>query len=155
MFNLDELSKFIHKADAATYAGGGQHEKNPERTGFDELIYSEGDFSYRDSYTGSSQSRGMTVVRYKGETVWASMYGGGIVSGKENIDKQIICFLKKCMMAKKDFESFRGPHNLKEGDWEYKYTQEGNIEEFSGYEEIHYQGELVFFHRVIGGMVKH
>ena len=153
MYSRDELSRFIHKAAAATYAGGGQYDKQPERAGFKELVYSAGDFSYRDSYTGYTRSRGMEVVRYKNTPVWTSLYGGGMIEGKEKLADETFNFLKKCMMANKDFESFRGPRNLKDGDWEYKYTQEGDMEEFNGYEEIHYQGELVFFHRVIGGLV--
>lgn len=150
-----DLSEFIHKAAAAAYAGGGQPEKNPQRPGFTELVYSDGDLFYRDSYTGFIRSRGMEVVRNKDVPVWSSSYGGGMIGGHEKLAKQTFGFLKKCMLAPKDFESFRGPRNFKDGDWEYKYTQDGNIEEFSGYEEIYYKGELVFFHRVIGGMVKH
>lgn len=154
--DLNKLQEFVQKAGAATYVGGGKYEKNPERPGFEELVYSEGDFSYRDSYTGATRSRGMEVVRYKGKTTWASMYGGGIVAGKESLDKQIISFLKKAMLAKdSNVFSARGPLNFKDGDWEYKYVQDGDIEEFSGYEEIYFKGELVFFHRIIGGVINY
>ena len=102
--DLNKLHEFVSKAGAATYAGGGKEEDNPQRPGFKELVYMEGDFSYRDSYTGFTRSR--------------------------------------------------GPFNLTDGDWKYKYLQEGDIEEFNGYEEIYYLGELVFFHRIIGGIIK-
>ena len=41
-----------------------------------------------------------------------------------------------------------------EGEWRYKDDQDGDVFEFSGYEEIYYQGELVFFHRIIGGLIE-
>ena len=63
-------------------------------------------------------------------------------------------FLKKAFLTDEpQFQTFRGPQSLKEGDWEYSYKQEGDIEEFTGYEEIRHQGKLVFFHRMIGGVI--
>ena len=79
---------------------------------------------------------------------------GAWPKGKEDSAKQTFSFLKKVMLAKDESTfSARGPLNLTDGDWEYKYSQEGDIEEFNGYEEIYYQGKLVFFHRIIGGLI--
>ena len=152
-FNLSDLFNFLDRADKATYAGGGKETK-PERKGFHELEYKAGDFYYRDSYVGHYRSRGMTIVRYKGKPVYASLYGGGMIKGKEKLANECFEFLKKAMSTdEKGFESHRGPHRLKLGDWKYKYDQEGDIEEFSGYEEIYYKGELIFFHRIFGGLI--
>ena len=156
MYDLDKLKDFIHKAAAKTYAGGGRPEKNPERKGFIELVYQDGDFSYRDSYTGFTRSRGMEVVRYKGLPIWSSSYGGGMVSGQEHFAKDTFNFLKKAMLSKEPgSDSFRGPTSLIDNDWKYEYQQEGEVEEFKGYEEIYFKGNLVFFHRIIGGEIKH
>jgi len=51
--------------------------------------------------------------------------------------------------------STRGGEEFSDGEWNYSYNQEGDKSEFSGYEEIHLNGELVFFHRVIGGIIRH
>lgn len=153
--NYDELIKFIEKATAATYAGGGKEEEIPQRPGFKELVYTEGDWSYRDSYTGFYRARGMEVVRHKNIPVWTASYGGGMMTGKENLAKEAYAFLKKAMLAKdQNIFSARGPLNFKDGDYEYKYLQDGGIEEFNGNEEIYYHHEQVFFHRIIGGMIK-
>jgi hypothetical protein len=155
-FSKEQLRDFINTAAAATYAGGGSHVENPERTGFYELVYEEPPFSYRDSYTGHYRSRGMEVVRHAGVPVWSSSYGGGMVDGKDDLSEQTFGFLKQAMSADEEgFDSFRGPSVLEDGDWRYTYQQEGNQEEFHGYEEIHYKGELVFYHRIIGGTIKH
>lgn len=154
-FNRQELSDFISKAAKATYAGGGKPVKNPERPGFVELVYPQGDFSYRDSYTGFYRSRGMEVVRFEGNPVWSSSYGGGIIGEDESIANQTFGFLKKAMSSEeRGFDSFRGPHLFKEGDWEYVYKQDGDVFEFSGYEEIYYKSKLIFFHRMIGGVIR-
>lgn len=150
-----QLRAFIARAAAATYAGGGAREKNPERKDFVELVYAEGDFSYRDSYTGFYRSRGMELVRQNGVPIWATMYGGGMIEGKEELADKTFTFLKKAMSTNKNgFDSFRGPHELVDGDWKYTYTQEGDVNEFHGSEEIYYQRKLIFFHRIIGGLVK-
>jgi len=152
---MKNLYEFIVKASAATYAGGAKPEKRPERSGFLELVFREGDFYYRDSYTGFCRSRGMEVVRFKGKPIWSSSYGGGMVKGKEKLAEKTFNFLKTAMLAKDiSFQSFRGPKLLKEGDWKYQYQQSGNVEEFSGYEKIFYKNQLVFFHKIIGGEIK-
>lgn len=156
LFTRKELYLFIVKASQAIYPTGGPREKQPERAGFTELTFSEGDFDYRDSWTGFYRSRGMELVRFKNTTVWASLYGGGMIKGKKKLANETFTLLKKAFLAKpKHTQSFRGPKRLKEDDWEYKYSQAGDIEEFSGYEEILHKGKVVFFHRIIGGIIKH
>ena len=154
--DLNKLQEFVQRAGAATYISGGKEEENPPRPGFKELVYIDGDWNYRDSYIGFTRSRGMEVVRYKGTPVWSTSYGGGMIKDKENLAKQTFDFLKKAMQAKDpNIFSARGQSDFREDKYEYKYSQDGNIEEFNGYEEIYYQGELVFFHRIIGGVINY
>lgn len=151
---ITELSAFIEKAGKATYAAGGGLTDQIERLGFIELIYIEGDFSYRDSYTGYYRSRGTEVVRYKNQPIWSTAYGGGIVKGKEGLVKITFQFLKKVMLAKPEGSGlFRGPTSFTDEDWVYRYKQDGDIEEFFGFEEIQKSGEKVFYHRIIGGTI--
>lgn len=153
---INKLDKFLVKASKDTYAGGGEYEKIPERPGFRELVYKEGDFHYRDSYTGFYRSRGMELVRYKNKPLWTALYGGGMTKGNQKLAGQAFSFLKKAMSNKSSkLRSFRGPKSMKDGDWEYRYEQKGDINEFSGFEEILFKGNVVFFHRIIGGIIKH
>ena len=155
MEQIQLLREFVFRAAAATYAGGGKEETNPQRPGFKELVYCEGNWNYRDSYTGFYRARGMEVVRHKDIPVWIASYGGGMMTGKENLAKATYSFLKKAMLGKDpNIFSARGPQTFKNGDYEYKYIQDGDIEEFNGYEEIYFKGDLVFFHRIIGGIIK-
>ncbi len=96
------------------------------------------------------------MVRYKDEPVWSCLYGGGMVEGYEKLADECFEFLKKALMAKEvDAQSARGPNQFGDGDWNYNYSQKGDKLEFTGHEEIHFKGELAFFHRVIGGIIKH
>ena len=151
-----ELFEFIDRAGKATYAGGGKNEENPQRPGFFELVYSEGKLEYRDSYTGHSRSGGQEAVRFEGKPIWWSGYGGGMVKGKENLSGETFEFLKKALSSEENgFDSLRGPHELIDGDWKYVYTQDGDITDFYGYEEIFYKGEKIFWHRAVGGILLH
>ena len=90
--DLKILNKFLERAADATYAGGGERERDPERQGFVELVYEEGDWNYRDSYVGFARSWGTELVRYQGEPVWNTLYGGGLVGVKINWKKKSSLF---------------------------------------------------------------
>ena len=157
MIDRKELSAFIDRAMKATYAGGGKYEEHPERPGFFEMVYDkELPWYYRDSYTGHARSGGQEVVRLNDKPIWWSGYGGGMVEGKEDMSDKTFDFLKKALSTQEEgFDSLRGPHELMDGDWKYTYTQEGDITDYYGYEEIHHKGEKVFWHRAVGGILKH
>lgn len=153
-FSKEELLVFLDKAGKATYAGGGKYEEHPERLGFSELVYTEGDLSYRDSYTGYVRSWGEEIVRYQNRPIWISLYGGGMTAGHEALANETFEFLKKALSVKEEgMFSPRGPKILEDGVWKHTYIQEGDYDNFSGYQEIYYKGELVFWHRIIGGLV--
>jgi hypothetical protein len=155
-FTTDELYNFILRATSATYAGSGSYEKVAERPGFLEMVYQDGKWHYRDSYTGFYRSSGSEVVRYHDQIVWASNYCGGMAKGKETMAIETFHFLKKAMLAKpKDKQSFRGPDYYQEGMYEYSYTQRGDVLSFSGYEEITKNGVPIFSHEIIGGVIKY
>ena len=79
-----------------------------------------------------------------------------MVEGKENMSDQTFDFLKKALSQDEEgFQSLRGPHEFTDGDWKYIYTQDGDITDFYGYEEISYKREKVFWHRAVGGILKH
>lgn len=153
-YNTQQLTEFIKSATAATYAGGGSYEQNPERPGFYELVYSDHDWSYRDSYTGYYRSSGTEVVRFQNQIVWTSCYGGGMVSGQEKLAADTFTFLKKAMLAKPTlWVSFRGPVKYEDDKWAYSYKQEGRVDNFVGYEKISLSGQVVFSHHIIGGLI--
>jgi len=152
---LDQIYKFYFKASSATYAGGGNFEKKPERAGFNELIYQEKDLFYRDSFTGFYRSRGMEVIRYKNLPIFATLYGGGMINSQEKLTKDTFAFLKQAMLQKdQSFHSFRGPNQFSVKNWHYHYKQTGTVDEFQGKEAIRYQNKLVFFHKITGGIIK-
>ncbi len=154
---LQELNQFIGKAALATYAGGGG-ETDPQRKGFRELEFKEGDWEYRDSYAGFFRSWGQEVVWHKNKPFWNQIYGGGVTEKHKSDEKfalETFTFLKKALSAgeKKDEFQPRGPKNFKDGDWEYSCDWSGDISSFKGHEKIQLKGEVVFTHTFIGGLI--
>jgi len=153
---LNQLLSFITEASKATYASDGKREEKPERKSFTELVYEKGKFHYRDSWTGFIRSRGMELVRYDGLPVWSSLYGGGMIGGHEEKAEECFAVLKEALRSDdKPISHVRGPKKLHKGIWSYTYQQLGDKTEFDGHEEIYHANKLVFFHRVIGGLIKH
>jgi hypothetical protein len=155
MFTPKDLFEFVNRAAKATYSGGGKYEEVVERPGFFELVYREDpSWYYRDSYTGHSRSGGQEIVRFNDKPIWWSGYGGGMMTGKEQLANETFAFLKKALTADEvGFDSLRGPHSFVHGDWRYIYTQEGEITDFYGIEEIFYKKQKIFWHRAVGGIL--
>jgi len=77
-----------------------------------------------------------------------------MTDGNEALADQTFSFLKQALSQDEaGFRSLRGPHSFTQGEWNYTYMQEGDIDNFSGYEEIRFQDRVAFFHRAIGGTV--
>lgn len=155
--NIDKnrLYDFIKKAGRITYATSGVESVNYDKNGFKELNFTEGDYSYKDTYTGFFRSRGIEIITYKNNPVWVASYGGGMMRDDADFAMKTFDFLKKAFLTDEaGFQTFRGPHHFRQDKWRYKYDQKGDIEELSGHEEIYFDNKLAFFHRIIGGLVK-
>jgi len=153
--NLKELSQFLVKAKIQTYAGDGK-KISPQRSGFKEIEFSNGDWYYRDSYCGFYSAPGQEVVRYKGKPIWMMSYSGGMKKkyhGNFEFAKQTYDFLKEALKRVDESKPFRGPDNFKKGDYEYISKVEGDVKSFVGTEKIFYKGEEVFRQNYIGGLI--
>ncbi len=153
--NLNELVQFLVKAKSQAYAGDGK-EVSPQRPGFKELLFKEGNWEYRDSYAGFFFAPGQEVVRFKGNPIWTMAYSGGMLikyHGNTDFAKQTFTFLKKCLLRVEESRPFRGPEKFQEGDFKYKDSSKGNLTDFSGTEHIFFKGKEVFRQHYIGGLI--
>lgn len=145
-----ELAGFIVKAKKNTYAGGKKAIKSEE--GFEEFVYEEGDYKYRDRYYGENTFGGEEIVWQNGKAVWIMNYYGYILSDKID-SKKVYEFLRKAMSLVNEQRIFRGPSHLKEGNFEYINKSEGNLDNFKGTERILYIGEEVYRLEYHGGKI--
>jgi len=151
-FNLKELAQFLVNAKRSSWASDGK-KIIPKRLGFKELEYIEGYWKYRDSYAGYFMTPGQECVRFNDVPVWIMSYGGGMLPKYLDLAKSTFSFLKKALKLVEVSRPFRGPEYLKEGDWEYKDSSEGDISDFKGTEHIFYKGKEVFRMNYCGSLV--
>jgi len=154
--NLSELAKFLIEAKISTYASHNSDKIVPQRPNFDELVFSKGDWDYRDSYCGFFSAPGQEVVSFKETPIWAMAYSGGMLSkywGDVNFAKETFGFLKSALGLVKVSAPYRGPKKLKKGDFEYTSKVKGDITSFVGHEVINFKGKKVFEQDYIGGLI--
>lgn len=150
-----ELFKFLQSPNFNDYANGGKYEAQSERKGFYEISHTDGRWHYLDSYTGHYRSWGSELVRYDGVPFWCTQYGGGMVDGEDSYAEVTFEFLKTALGQPTNHFSARGPSKLTLDKWSYEYKQSGDITAFHGYERIFLKNKLVFWHRIIGGIIRH
>jgi len=147
------LHAFIVRAKLATYVGGGAKIASCRPDSHD-LQFTEGDWSYLDSYFGGTDFIGQEAVWKADKPVWVMNYYGYILhpdlitSGKAG---QTIKTSLSQMYAE---GRFLGGFRHCEGHFTYIDTSEGDFTHFTGREWIERNGvkayELVYH----GGLVK-
>ncbi|MCD6229240.1 MAG: hypothetical protein J7K00_00360 [Candidatus Diapherotrites archaeon] len=153
--DVEELAVFLVNAKINTYAGDGK-EVPPQRPGFKELEFRQGDFEYRDSYAGFYFAPGQEVVRFKEKPVWLMAYNGGVKPeyvGDYDFCREMFDFLKQALRKVGKKRPFRGPEKFHAGDFEYVDESEGDVALFSGTERIFSKGKEVFRQYYIGGLI--
>jgi hypothetical protein len=143
MLDLDQLHEFILAAKAATYVGDGTPAE-PCRPKSHDLVFSQGDFSYRDSYFGGSDFIGEEVVYHKGEPVWGMNYYGVILQ-PEKIDAAEVGKMIKASLSRLYTEMrFLGGWQYQQEELTYHDTSTGNLTRFTGREWIEKSGEKLY-----------
>jgi len=141
--NKKVLIDFLIKAKKRGYAAGNET-KEPD--GSYSARLEEEDFKYHDNWFGAETFGGREAVFYKNKPCWMMVFFG---SGKEFA----IPTLKKALLsAPNDFPA-RGPRELEDGSFKYKNVWQGDIEKFSGEEEIIKNGKIVYNAKYIGGLI--
>jgi len=149
--NLDELKQFLIYSAQHGYGNDNRVEKK-EADGSSTIEVTSDDFKMSDNYFGGEPYGGRTVISYDGQPTWIMVYYGGVVGKTLGIDV-IYPYLKEQLLNPDAEVPVRGPLNNKNDKFEYKLSVKGNLNEFSGFEEIFYEGELVFKTFIAGGLV--
>lgn len=150
--DIKQLSKFLIKAKINTYASSGEGGEKILSDGGKEFGFEEKEFKYRDRYFGFNPFIGEEIVWQNGKIIWGMNYYGKIIS--EAIPaKQIYQFLQEALKKVTENKPFRGPDNLKQGDFEYFNKVEGMVKNFNGEEKIFYKKQPVYQLSYNGGLI--
>lgn len=151
--DLQSLQAFIVSAKAATYVGNGEHARSC-RPGSRDLKFSDGKWSYLDSYFGGRDFLGEEVVFLKRKPVWVMNYYGSLLLPDQITPAQVGLVIKASLSGLYLENRFLGGYRHKEGEYTYIDSNSGDLTHFSGKERI-LRRELVAYELVYhGGLVK-
>ncbi len=150
MINLNQLKAFKKEASGAGYESENPKNEVKENDGSTTIWYESGDWKFHDNYFGGEPYGGRTIISYKNKPVWIMAYYGWL--NEMSNPNGAYLFLRKALRAEKG-EGFRGPKEFNEGKFKYVNNWQGNLENYSGKEEIYLEGNLVYTAMYMGGLV--
>lgn len=141
--DIIKLKQFLVNAKKNTYASGGENQAKASSDSAKEYIFEENSFKYIDRYKGHEKFEGREEVLENNEMIWEMYYNGSILSNQISAN-DVYSFLRKALKQISKDQPFRGPAELIDGEYRYVNNTEGDIEEFSGEEQIFCKDELVY-----------
>lgn len=151
--DLDALHTFIVAAKAATYVGNGQPAESCRAASHD-LIFSNGPFSYLDSYFGGQDFLGEEVVYHQNRPVWGMNYYGVVLDPGKITAAEAGRMIKDSLSKLYAEGRFLGGWTFSQGDLVYHDTSQGDLTHFTGYEWIERAGAKVYELFYHGGLIK-
>lgn len=152
--DLKQLADFLNEANKSTYANKDAPKASSSRLKSEDYHFEKDDLIYHDTYFGSRDFIGEEVVYKDNEPVWGLNYYGYILSETTN-EKELYGFLREALMQEySDIIPVRGPKNYQQGDWEYNNSADGELDRFTGTEEIYRAGVLVYKCHYHGGFIE-
>ena len=148
MSDINRVIEFRLEANINTYAAC-MNETDSTRLNSHDFTYSNGSYTYHDTYVGGEQFAGEEAIWYEGRSQYAMNYIGRVLSQNFSGD-----FLKEALRKADKKMPFRGPEYYQSGQYIYKCNVVGDFSWFQGYEEIYCDNEKVYECYFHGGIMK-
>ncbi len=148
---VEKLKQFLLESNRAGYASGNENRQIKEPDGSTTIIFEKGDWKSHDNYFGGEPYGGRTVVFYRDKPVWMMVYYGWVEPDAET--EVVYRVLRNALMQMPEKYPFRGPETYAEGKYVYANGRMGEIERFSGEEEIRREAKVVYKANYLGGLV--
>lgn len=146
--DIEQLIAFRLEANVNTYAGY-QNETDATRLDSHDFSYSNGAYTYHDTYVGGEQFAGEEAIWYDGTAQYAMNYMGRVMGQQFSGD-----FLKEALRNADVNMPYRGPEYYQSGEYVYKCNVVGDFSWFQGYEEIDWRNQKVYECYFHGGILK-
>lgn len=146
--NIEQLIEFRLEANVNTYAAYA-NETELTRLDSHDFTYSDGAYTYHDTYVGGEQFAGEEAIWYKGKAHWAMNYAGRVIGQQFSGD-----FLKEALRSADRKMPCRGSEYYRSGEYIYKCNMVGDFTWFQGYEEIYCNNGKVYECYFHGGLMK-
>lgn len=147
------IGAFLHAANKNTYVNAKAAKSESSRAGSHDYHFEDGLFIYHDTYFGNREFMGEEVIYHAGRPIWGANYYGTMLDDDME-EATMAAFLRKALMQEyTDVIPVRGPKAFVEGEWSYRFAPMGNLDRFTGVEEIAHLGKIVFRLQIHGGFI--
>ena len=149
--NKELLRQFLIDSNKAGYAGGEEKKWIKEPDGSTTIPFEKGDFRSHDNFFGGEPYGGRVIVFQKDKAVWTMVYYGWVAEGVGA--DPVYAVLRNALMRMPEDAPFRGPKEFKDGELTYVNKWDGDVERYSGEEQITQGEKLNYKANYIGGLV--
>ncbi len=150
---IEEIKKFLHKANKNTYANKEAQKVESSRLKSEDYNFKDENWICHDTYwTGKKDFTfiGSEIIYKDGEQIWGANYWGVISDHSQSI-KDVYGFLREAMMQDYNIDvPVRGPASYENGEWKYTFEYSGDLENFEGVEKI-YRNQVEVYKLIIHG----
>ncbi|MEN8253491.1 MAG: DUF5680 domain-containing protein [Patescibacteria group bacterium] len=149
--NKKLLKQFLIDSNNAGYATGEEKQWIKEKDASTTIPFEQGKWKSHDNFFGGEPYGGRIVVSYEGKPVWMMVYYGWV---EEGIDPDAIyAILRSALKQMPEDYPYRGPKEYREGEYTYTNTWDGEVDRYSGSEQITQNGKVIYKADYVGGMV--
>ena len=149
--NTEALRQFLVESNKAGYAGGDEKEWRKEEDGSTTISYERDGWRLHDNFFGGEPYGGRIIVFCDARPVWLMVYYGWVT---EDRDANLVYgVLRKALMQMPKEYPLRGPKECSYGEFTYTNSWHGDIDRFSGEEQIKQRDEIVYGASYLGGVV--
>ena len=146
--DIGKLIDFRLEANVNTYAAY-MNETDPTRPDSHDYSYSNGQYTYHDTYVGGEKFAGEETICLNDKIQCAMNYLGRVLNQQFSGD-----FLKEALRKTDKSMPYRGPEYYRLGEFTYKCSVTGDFCWFQGYEEIYCNNVKVYECYFHGGVMK-
>jgi len=146
--NLESLREFLCNARANTYAADSTGVENPRLLESTQREFQKASYFYRDvRFIGDKKVFGQEIIYQDSKPIWGMNYIGSKIGKLEEI------FLKEALFKLSDKCRLGQEHNYEKREYKYQDKGQGNLEEFSGKEEVLLNSKSVYSLNYNGGLI--
>lgn len=151
MIDPKDLTQFLVDSNKAGYATGEEKQWITEPDRSTTIPFKKGAWRSHDNYFGGEPYGGRVVVFYEEKPVWMMVYYGWVE--EQTAPDPVYVILRNALKRMPDESPFRGPKEYAEGEHAYTNSWNGEVDRFSGEEQIMQAGKLVYKANYMGGLV--
>lgn len=149
--NKEPLRQFLIDSNKSGYATGEERKWIKESDGSTTIPFEKGEFRSHDNFFGGEPYGGRIVVSYQDKPVWLMVYYGWVVEGIET--NQVYAVLRNALGKMPEDTPLRGPKELKDGEFTYTNNWDGDLDRYSGEEQITQGEKLIYKANYMGGLI--